>query len=243
LIHGESRLHTLAPHCKVAAGVAFVFIVVATPREAFWAYAFYAALIVGLTAIARVPALTLVRRLAIEVPFLIFVITLPFLARGERIEVLGLDLSSEGLWAAWNIFVKGTLGAAAMMLLASTTPITAILLGFQKLRVPRPIVAIAGFMIRYTDVIASEMRRMQVGRQSRGYDPRFLWHVRALASSAGTLFIRSFERGERVHLAMMARGYERGMPDLVADETKPGDWLTALSVPAVAGAVCLLAWL
>jgi cobalt/nickel transport system permease protein len=220
-----------------------VFIVVATPREALWAYGIYAALIGGLTLKARVPLLTLVRRLAIEVPFLIFVVALPFLARGERIDLWFLSLSIEGSWAAWNIVVKATLGAATMMLLASTTSISSILLGLQKLKVPWPVVAIAGFMIRYTDVIASEMRRMKVGRDSRGYVPRVWWQARALASTAGTLFIRSYERGERVHLAMMARGYEGGMPDPSSEAITLDDWLVALSVPSVAAAVCVLAWL
>jgi len=198
---------------------------------------------VALTLNARVPPLTLLRRLAIETPFLIFVVALPFVARGERLDIAGLSLSVEGLWGAWNIFVKATLGAAAMMLLASTTPITSILHGLQKLRVPSVIVAIAGFMIRYADVIASEMRRMKVGRQSRGYEPRVLWQARALASSAGTLFIRSYERGERVHLAMMSRGYSGTMPELAEVDASPTDWLTAFLVPAVAAMICVLAWL
>jgi cobalt/nickel transport system permease protein len=242
LVHGDSRLHTIPPQCKVAAALGFVFIVVATPREAFWAYAVYATLIAGLTLSSHVPPLMLIRRLAIEIPFLLFVVALPFLARGERIDVGVVNVSVEGLWAAWNILIKTTLGAATMMLLASTTPISEILLGLQKLKVPRSIVAIAGFMIRYSDVIASEMRRMKMGREARSYNPRFMWQARALASTAGTLFIRSYERGERVHLAMMARGYEGGMPDLVAAEPTLADWSLAFSVPAAAAFVCLLAW-
>ncbi len=220
-----------------------MLVVVATPREAFWAYGVYGGLIVALTLNARVPLITLLRRLAIEIPFLTFVVALPFLARGERIDVVGLSLSVEGLWGAWNIFVKASLGAATMMLLASTTPTTSILHGLQKLRVPPVIVAIAGFMIRYADVIASEMRRMKVGRQSRGYEPRVLWQARALASSAGTLFIRSYERGERVHLAMMSRGYSGAMPEVALVDASPTDWLTSLCVPAVAAVICVLAWL
>jgi cobalt/nickel transport system permease protein len=200
-------------------------------------------LIVALTLGARVPLFTLIRRIAIEAPFLLFVVALPFVARGERIELLGLTLSVEGLWAAWNILVKATLGAATMMLLASTTPITSILRGLQKLRVPSVIVAIAGFMVRYLDVIASEMRRMKVGRQSRGYEPRVLWQARALASSAGTLFIRSYERGERVHLAMVSRGYAGAMPELAADEASAVDWFAAFLVPALAAMTCAAAWL
>ena len=243
LVHGHSRLHTIAPQCKVAAALAFVFVVVATPRDAFWAYGVYAGLIVALTLSARVPLLVLVRRLTVETPFLLFVVALPFLARGERVDVVGLNLSVEGLWGAWNILAKATLGTATMMLLASTTPITSILQGFQKLRVPSVIVAIAGFMIRYLDVIASEMRRMKVGRQSRGYEPRVLWQTRALASSAGTLFIRSYERGERVHLAMVSRGYSGVMPVLAVVEASAADWLTAFFVPMVAAMTCAAAWL
>jgi cobalt/nickel transport system permease protein len=227
----------------VAAALAFVFVVVATPRDAFWAYGVYAGLIVALTLSARVPLLVLLRRLTVETPFLLFVVALPFLARGERVDVAGLNLSVEGLWGAWNILAKATLGTATMMLLASTTPITSILQGFQKLRVPSVIVAIAGFMIRYLDVIASEMRRMKVGRQSRGYEPRVLWQARALASSAGTLFIRSYERGERVHLAMMSRGYAGAMPELTDVETSSTDWVVAFLVPAMAAVVCAGAWL
>jgi cobalt/nickel transport system permease protein len=242
-VHGHSRLHTLAPQCKVAGALAFVLVVVATPRESFWAYGLYAGLVVALTLNAQVPLPTLLRRLAIETPFLIFVVALPFVARGERIDVAGLSLSVEGLWGAWNIFAKATLGAATLMLLASTTPITSILHGLRRLRVPSVVVAIASFMIRYADVIASEMRRMKVGRQSRGYEPRVLWQARALASSAGTLFIRSYERGERVHLAMMSRGYSGAMPELTEVDAAPSDWLTALAVPALAAVVCVLAWL
>jgi cobalt/nickel transport system permease protein len=217
--------------------------VVATPREAFWAYGAYAGLILALTLSARVSLLTLVRRLTVEAPFLIFAIALPLLARGERIDVAGMDLSIEGLWAAWNILVKATLGTATMILLVSTTSITSILQGLQKLKVPSVIVAIAGFMIRYADVIASEMRRMKVGRQSRGYEPRVLWRARALASSAGTLFIRSFERGERVHMAMVSRGYAGAMPELTAAEASSTNWLAASLVPAMAAVICAGAWL
>lgn len=227
----------------MAGALAFVLIVVATPRDAFWAYGVYAGLLVALTLSARVPLLVLVRRLTIETPFLLFVIALPFLARGERVDFAGMNLSVEGLWAAWNILAKATLGTATMMLLASTTSITSILHGLQKLRVPSVIVAIAGFMIRYLDVIASEMRRMKVGRQSRGYEPRVLWQARALASSAGTLFIRSYERGERVHLAMVSRGYAGVMPELAVVEASAADWLTAFLVPAMAAMTCAAAWL
>ena len=60
----------------------------------------------------------------------------------------------------------------------------------------------------------AEMGRMLVGMRSRGCDPRSPRHWPALARSLGALFIRSYERGERVHLAMLSRGYTGVLPDL-----------------------------
>jgi cobalt/nickel transport system permease protein len=52
------------------------------------------------------------------------------------------------------------------------------------------------------------MRRMRIARESRGFSGGSLRSWPVVARSAGALFIRSYERGERVHLAMLARGYE-----------------------------------
>lgn len=219
-----------------------VLVVVATPREAFWAYAAYAAGIALLALVGGVPVAVLGRRLVIELPFLIFIVSLPFLARGERVDVMGMSLSIEGLWAAWNILIKATLGAAAMILLAATTPITSILQGMQRLRVPAVLVSVAGFMVRYGDVVTSEMRRMKVARESRGYDARWWWQAKAVAWSAGTLFIRSYERGERVYLAMLSRGYTRAMPEPADERATARHWMAALMVPGAAGILCVAAW-
>ena len=121
--------------------------------------------------------------------------------------MLGLSLSAEGLWGAWNIVAKATLGLAVSIIVAATTTMPEFLRGFERLHMPRAFTSTLGFMIRYTDVIADEMRRMKVARESRGYDPRWLWQAKAVGSAAGAMFIRSYERGERVHLAMLSRGY------------------------------------
>jgi cobalt/nickel transport system permease protein len=58
---------------------------------------------------------------------------------------------------------------------------------------------------------------MTIAMRSRGCDPRSPQHWPVLARSLGALFIRSYERGERVHLAMLARGYDGTLPDLTPD--------------------------
>ncbi|MFD9409147.1 cobalt ECF transporter T component CbiQ [Streptomyces sp. NPDC059989] len=240
--HGHSPVHELPPHCKLAATFAFVVIVVSTPREAVWAFGLYAALIAAAAAVARIPAGFLLRRLLIEVPFVAFAVLMPFVAEGERVDVLGMSLSVSGLWGAWNVLAKGTLGVAASVLLASTTELRALLLGLQRLKLPPLLVQIASFMIRYGDVIGDELRRMSIARRSRGFEARGIRHWGVLAKTAGALFIRSYERGERVYLAMVSRGYAGSMPvidDVVATRAQ---WAYAAALPVTALAVCLMGW-
>lgn len=75
--HGHSPVHTLPPHCKLAAALCFVVVVVSTPREAVWAFALYAALLAGVAAVARLSPGFLLKRLVIEVPFVAFALLMP----------------------------------------------------------------------------------------------------------------------------------------------------------------------
>ena len=97
-------------------------------------------------------------------------------------------------------------------------------------------------MVRYADVVTGELHRMRVARESRGHDPRWIWQAKAVASTAGALFVRSYERGERVYLAMVSRGYDGAMPQLHHHRAGRAEWAMALSLPAAAAAVSATAW-
>ncbi|WP_181768342.1 cobalt ECF transporter T component CbiQ [Streptomyces albidus (ex Kaewkla and Franco 2022)] len=241
-LHAHSPVHALPPHCKLAAVFCFVLLVVSTPRGAVWAFGLYALLLAAVAGAARVPYGHLLKRLLIEVPFVAFAVLMPFVAQGPYTEVWGLSLSTSGLWAAWNILAKGTLGVAASVILASTTELRELLLGLQRLRLPPMLVQIASFMIRYGDVITDEMRRMRVARLSRGFRARGVRQWGVLAKSAGALFIRSYERGERVHLAMVSRGYTGTMPAIDEVSATRAQWARAAVLPFAALAVCLMGW-
>ncbi|MFJ2742689.1 cobalt ECF transporter T component CbiQ [Streptomyces sp. NPDC087440] len=240
--HVDSPVHTLPPHCKLVAVFGFVVVVVSTPREAVWAFAAYAVLLAAVAYVARIPARHLLSRMLVEVPFVAFAVLMPFVAQGERVEVLGLSLSVSGLWGAFNILAKGTLGVAASVLLASTTELRELLHGLQKLRLPPLLVQIATFMIRYGDVIAGELKRMSIARRSRGFEARGVRHWGVLAKTAGALFIRSYERGERVHLAMVSRGYTGVMPVLEETVATRAEWTRVGMLPGAALLVCLTGW-
>jgi cobalt/nickel transport system permease protein len=213
---GHSWLHRLPPHVKLVGLLAFMLTVVATPREWFPMFGVYLAILLALVTLSQVPPSYLAKRMVVEVPFVVFALVLPFVASGPRTQVLGLSVSEHGLLAAWGLFAKGTLGVLASLLLAATTEPRALLAGLERLRMPAQLVQIMGFMIRYIDVVTDELWRMHVARESRGFrarDPR-QWPV--IAKSVGVLFIRSYERGERVHLAMLSRGYDGRMPKQAA---------------------------
>jgi cobalt/nickel transport system permease protein len=240
----DTPVHRLPADCKLVAMVAFVFIVVATPPQAYWAFACYAVLLTAVMAVAQIPLLLVLRRMLIEVPFVFFAVLLPLIATGPRIEILGFSVSESGLIGAWNILAKGTIGVVSSILLAATTELRDLLLALERLRVPTILVQIASFMLRYVNVILGEMHRMRVARESRGWRARDLRDFGVIAQSAGALFIRSYERGERVYLAMLSRGYTGGMPRLGGEATVRMDqWLRAALLPVSALAVAVVAWM
>lgn len=237
---GSTLVHRLPAHVKLVAAFGFVLVVVATPIRLGWAFAGYAALLLGVLALARLPAARLLPRMAVELPFVGFALLLPFVGRGPDVVLVGLSLSEPGLHSAATILAKATLGVATSVLLAATTRTHDLLGGLARLHLPEPLVQIASFMLRFVHVTADQWSRMGRARAARGFDatgPRS-WPV--LARSLGVLFIRSFERGERVHLAMLSRGYSGRMPVLRPARAEVRDWAAALALP-LAAAGCLVA--
>ena len=210
--HGHSVIHRAPAHLKLVSLLGFMLVVVATPRDWHPAFAIYAVVLLVIVGVSRVPPIYLAKRMAIEIPFVVFAVLVPFVAQGPQVQVLGLGLSEPGLVAAGGLLMKGTLGVLASLTLAATTEPEDVLRGLERLRMPDLIVQIMGFMIRYLDVVTGEMGRMLTAMRSRGCNPRSPRHWPALARSLGALFIRSYERGERVHLAMLSRGYTGRLP-------------------------------
>ena len=210
--HGHSPVHRAPAHVKLLALLGFMLVVVATPHDWYAAFAAEALLLLGVVALSRVPVTYLAPRMVIEVPFAVFALLMPFIAEGPRTEVLGLTVSEPGLHAGVALLVKGTIGVLASLTLAATTEPQDVLRGLTRLRMPDLVVQIMGFMIRYLDVVTAELGRMMVAMRSRGCEPRSPRHWPTLARAMGALFIRSYERGERVHLAMLSRGYDGRLP-------------------------------
>ncbi|HEY0904690.1 MAG TPA: cobalt ECF transporter T component CbiQ [Marmoricola sp.] len=206
--HGHSVVHRLPAHVKLLALLGFVLVVVATPFAWHAAFVGYAGLLALVIALSKVPVGYLAKRMVVEVPFVVFAVLMPFLATGPDAEVLGVTVSEPGLLAAGSLLVKGTLGVLASLTLAATTEPHALLDGLSRLRLPHQLVQIMSFMIRYLDVVAEEMRRMRIARESRCFRATSVRDWGILGRAGAALFVRSYERGERVHLAMLARGHD-----------------------------------
>ena len=230
-IHRHSVVHSLPAHPKIIAALLFIFTVVATPITWWFNFLGYFVLIVAVAITAKIPLRTLFTRALIEIPFVFFAILMPFFGKGEIVSVGPFDLYQEGLIAAAGILIKGTLGVLTAITLSTSTTAREMLRGLEKLKLPTLMVQIASFMLRYVNVVNDEMERMKVARESRGFTATGIQHWKVLATAAGALFIRSYERGERVHLAMLSRGYTGVLPHEEPPKLSKSIWFTALALP------------
>jgi cobalt/nickel transport system permease protein len=214
--------------------LSFIIVSAVTPITQWQAFIAYFAAIFIVSLVAKIPTPTLLKRSLIEIPFILFAILMPFFGTGERFEVGPFNLYRESLLAAAGIVVKGTLGVLSAVVLSTSTTARELLRGLEKLHLPKLMVQIAAFMLRYVNVISDEMERMKVARESRGFIATGLkdWKVIAIAASA--LFIRSYERGERVHLAMLSRGYTGVLPHDMSEGASLKIWLQGLALPLFA---------
>ena len=196
---GDSPVHRLDPRVKILGLIGVVLVAVSLPPGAWAAFGALAVILIGLVALARLGIRHLLRRMTIEIPFLLAAAILPFTAE-------------DGLVLGVTVALKVTLCVLTMVILSSTTPFPKLLRGFEMLRAPRLMVAIVAFMWRYLHVLAGEVARMKRAREARGYSASWFWQAASTGPLIATLFVRSLERGERVHLAMMSRLYAGSMP-------------------------------
>ncbi|WP_025273610.1 cobalt ECF transporter T component CbiQ [Haloglycomyces albus] len=233
--------HHLPPQAKIMALAAFTVLVVVTPRTEVLAFGSYAVILLACMGLARISPIRILKRSVVELPFLLLAVAFPFLMSGPTVELWGLAVSEAGLWAGFNLAAKATLGVWAALLFSATTPIADILAGLSRLKLPDLMVEIAAFAVRYGHLTWAEVTAQNRARLARGYNPRFLWQAAAIARGLGTIFVRSFERGERVWMAMTARGYTGRLPlDVRPRPCGVSEWAVA-STPVVAAAAVLAA--
>jgi cobalt/nickel transport system permease protein len=208
-------------------------VAVSTPLRAWPAYAACALALTVVALVARIGPGTLWSRSKLVLPLVLFVaVFVPFVHKGGDTIALGpLTVSEAGLATFAMVAAKAILGTVSAVLLGATTSFPDVLHALERLRAPRLLVLIAAFMYRYLFVIADEVARMRAALAARGYAPRHALQAAAIGRVATALFLRTYERAERVHLAMLARGWQQRMPrlDVLAYTRADALFLTALA--------------
>jgi len=210
----ESLIHRLDPRTKFITSLAFIVAVVLTPASNWRVFAFYFCLIAVLLVISKLPPLYVLKRSLVIFPFVLMIaIFIPFFKQGEvagsyNIWLWQVSVTYSGLLILANVVVKAWLCILSLILLSSATKLADLLKGLKQLGVPRVIILILSFMYRYVFVLVDEVMRMRQARDSRNFGGNRLYQLRTIGNMVGTLFIRSYERGERVYVAMLSRGFD-----------------------------------
>jgi cobalt/nickel transport system permease protein len=229
----SSRVHRLDPRAKLL-GFAGITVVAVSTAPRYWpALAACAVALAVIAAAARVGPGVIWSRARVVLPLVLFVAAfVPFVRGGAAVAVGPLALSRDGLTTFAAVSSKALIGTVSAVLLGATTSFPDVLHGLERMRAPRLLTLIAAFMYRYLFVIGGEVRRMRVALAARGYRPRHALQAAAIGRVATALFLRTFERGERVYVAMLARGYAGATPRLRALAFARADalFLTTLAV-------------
>ena len=221
---GTSLVHRLDPRLKMAATLAFVVVVTTTPPGNWVSFSLLAVLAIGAVLLARVPLAEGLKHSAVALPFAAMVaISLPFtqdgdvlwawqpfgLAQGRPLDFT-LTITSAGLVLFGTVVLKAWLSIMASGLLVATTRFPDLLRALRSLHIPAILTSTISFMYRYLFVLVDEAMRLQTARASRsvGSGRSVMWRARILGRMIGSLFIRSYERSERIYAAMLARGFD-----------------------------------
>jgi cobalt/nickel transport system permease protein len=231
-----SRIHRLDPRAKIAGFAGITVVGVSTPPR-YWAVLTVCALaLAAIAAAARIGPGVIWSRARVVLPLVVFVaVFVPFVRGGEAVDLGPLAVSRDGLTTFAAVSSKALIGTVSAVLLGATTSFPDVLHGLERMRAPRLLTLIAAFMYRYLFVIGGEARQMRVALAARGYRPRHALQAAAIGRVATALFLRTFERGERVYVAMLARGYAGAAPRLRALAFARADvlFLTALAAALV----------
>jgi len=211
----DSPVHRLDPRVKLLALVGAVIVIVLTPPRAYGSFCIYALALSALLLLARVPLSFALKRVLLALPFIILVaVSIPFIKEGEvagsfRRGGWEVHVTYEGLVLLWGILIKSSLSILCMAALSSTTRFDRMLKGLESLRCPPLFLMVLAFMYRYLFLLSDDLYRMLRARSARGgTGGRLIFQIRTLAGMLGFLFIRAYERAERVYLAMCSRGFD-----------------------------------
>jgi cobalt/nickel transport system permease protein len=207
-------LHRLDARAKIVAVAAALVALNAfrTPPALLGAGA--AGLLLAATCLSRAPFFYVFRRAAAVLPFAVAVgAFLPFTQEGRVLwnaTAFGYvaEITDTGLRLYATVIIKAYLSLAYVVLLLATTPFQTLLRALARFRVPSFFLSLLSFAYRYIFIFVDEVERLQRAWTGRYFGRRRFAQFVTLGPALGALFIRSYERAERVWAAMLSRGYD-----------------------------------
>jgi cobalt/nickel transport system permease protein len=219
---GNSPIHRLDPRIKLLLTLAFILTNTLVPTAAWPIYIMLLAMILSAELISELGVYHVLKRSALALPFVLAALPLIFTIPGNTFFALALGpwpihASYAGLERFISITLKSWISIQAAIVLASTTSFPDLLVAMRSLHVPRLLVSIFGLMWRYLFVLVDEATRLIRARLARsgksdkeGLRPggSISWRARVTGGMAGSLFLRAFDRSDRIYMAMVSRGYD-----------------------------------
>ena len=248
-LSGTSLVHRLDPRLKLLGTVAYVLAVTSTAPGDWLSVAALAGLALVAVLLAGIPLIDALKRSSIALPFAgIVALSVPFTQGGNELWIcqvagLRLTITDAGLILFVTVVTKSWLSVIVSGLLVATTRSTDLLNALRALHVPAVLAQTISFMLRYLFVLVDEAMRLMTARASRsaGRGGTVAWRARVLGGMIGSLFIRSYERSERIYASMVSRGFAGEMRTLTPLTWHPRDtwaslaWLLALVGVCIAG--------
>ncbi|HQP71313.1 MAG TPA: cobalt ECF transporter T component CbiQ [Methanoculleus sp.] len=220
--YGKSVIHRLDARIKLLLALTAIVAIVALPysTKVYTLGAAFLALFLLLWAASRLSPLVYLRRLALLMPFGIFLVGFqafvknPYYDTFHTVATLpfGLEIYAESLEFASILFVKFIVSISFIILLSSTTRMQDMIEAAGRLGLPREFTLTLGMMVRYIFVFAEMFGRIRTAMSTRCFDPLdrslpYRYRLHQVGYTVGTMFIRSYEQGERTYTSMLCRGY------------------------------------
>lgn len=231
----DSPIHRWDPRAKIASILVLIFSVVML--ESISVALLGLVLSIAVLLASRLPLRDVARRARWPVIFIlpIFFI-LPFTGGGERtVAVSTVDLSLDGIFLGALILTRGVAAVILAYPLFATSPFNITVQAMRGLRVPEVAAQIFLFTYRYLFLLSEEMRSIEKSLASKSFAKKTdLRTARVVGTALGMLFVRSYERSERIYRAMVSRGYDGALPSTVKFEMRRGDWVKSFAVVGTA---------
>ena len=232
-LEGRSWFHSADARIKLVMALGFIFATTSIPPGKWIGFAAMLALVWLAAAISRVGLLRVFLRSLVAIPFILIALPTVFTKPGVYLFELDLNLfaltgTQEGLDFFISVLLKSWASVTAAVVLTATTPPLRLLDALRALRVPAVLVAIVMLMYRYLFVLVDEAQSLMRARTARSaaIGPKsggsLVWRAKSVGGMAGSLFIRTLDRSERIYMAMLARGYDGTLRQSRVDSLERG---------------------